>query len=603
MNRLCMRIIAYSLSFVVLFISFFSAFSFPVSAGTTSDLYGTGSADDINIVKLLDMALNRGGMTMSPATIKAFLEYWYGAVKSDLTTCIDNASSTISTTEDFAAYVISALSDAEHYDQLGSIIKRYVQYVLSMGSKSVSDFKQLLLQEGTFRKFLLSYVTDENGNVVNTVKPLKTKYKTNSDFVNMVRQAADAYVKEYEGYYLIKTHKPDEFLPSFFRTKKQHDLTVAILKTISENMVIGVSSYRYGETNFYFRDYTGYNFVKKNYNSSSISFYCDAYDANWLKSNVKTHRMYFLDQDSSGGYLEDGTIVGDAFNLLDLSGSDYELNGSIYIMKDNPFLMTNVNYTYGWLCTKDGRYIKIWKSVDAMKGYSVGKSNIYYSTTYSSYDYSVDNSITFTGQYFTSNDYSHTTIQNNIDNSQDINETVVNNIVNNYIINNFYGTDVPGGGDDDPDDSGNWFADLITGIPELLAAIVDGIAGLKDKISELFISLFVPAPGFADPLFNKVDEKFMFMGQSEQNVNSIFNQFQTMGQTVPTITFPFSKTTLAKYGINDITVSFDWYVPYKPYVDTVFSAILWVMFAFNQYFAVKNIINASGNAVDIASRL
>lgn len=33
------------------------------AAYTTSDLYGTGSADEISILKLLDMALNKGGMS------------------------------------------------------------------------------------------------------------------------------------------------------------------------------------------------------------------------------------------------------------------------------------------------------------------------------------------------------------------------------------------------------------------------------------------------------------------------------------------------------------------------------------------------------------
>ncbi len=227
----------------------------------------------------------------------------------------------------------------------------------------------------------------------------------------------------------------------------------------------------------------------------------------------------------------------------------------------------------------------------------------------------MDNSITFTGQYYTTNAYSYTTIQNSIDNSQEINETTINNIVNNYITNNYYGTDNSGGGGsggggNDPGSSGNWFTDLITGIPKLLAALIDALSDLVsaggellEKIIRLFTDLFVPSEGFADPLIEKANEKFTFREQSEKNINLIFDQFSGMGQSIPTLTFPFSKTSLAKYGVGDYTVSFDWYAPYKPSVDVIFSAILWVMFAFNQYFAVKNIINASGSAVDIATRL
>ncbi len=168
MKNLSYRITAYILSLVIVFSGIFSA-TLSVEAKSGRDLFGTDSADDIDIIKLLDMALNKGGMSMSPATIRAFLEYWWNSVVSDLNTCISNVDSVITTTQAFADYVISALEDTEHYDKLGDMMKRYVQYCLTMEYKSLSDFKQLLLQEGTFRKFLLSYVTDENGNIAGTV--------------------------------------------------------------------------------------------------------------------------------------------------------------------------------------------------------------------------------------------------------------------------------------------------------------------------------------------------------------------------------------------------------------------------------------------------
>lgn len=593
MRHIYIKITAYVLALVLISGSLFTALSLTADAKASRDLYGTGSADDIDITKLLDMALNKGGMSMSPSTIKAFLEYWWDSVASDLNTCIGNASSTITTTQDFANYIISALDNAEHYDRLGEMMKRYVQYVLTMGYKSLSDFKQLLTQEGTFRKFLLSYVVDEDGNIANTVNNKLKKYSLKSGLVNMVREAADAYIEEYEGYWLIPSFTYKDLSPSQFPTKTEYDCVTASLKTIPSGGVFLMSR---NSSYDYFMDATDDNFVANGTYSPGKSYglSVNKYDSNW--TFVYFNHVFFERSKPS---------------IVDLSkfNSDLYTYGTMFV-RLNLSDITACVQSWGFLFTLDGRTIKVWKSLDALKNYSVGKSNIYYSNTYSSFDNSVDNSVTFTGQYYTSNAYSHTTIQNNIDNSQEINETTVNNIVNNYITNNYYGTDNPGGGGDDPGSSGNWFTDLITGIPQLLAALVDGLADLVEAggklvegIVNLFTKLFVPSEGFADPLIEKVNEKFTFKEQSEKNINLIFDQFSSMGQSIPTLTFPFSKTSLAKYGVGDYTVSFDWYAPYKPSVDVVFSAILWVMFAFNQYFAVKNIINASGSAVDIATRL
>lgn len=590
------RISAFIMAVTIFLMSFSPVLSVDAKGGR--DLYGTGSADDINIIKLLDMALNRGGMSMSPATIQQFLEYWWDSVNADLTTCINNVDTSISGTSAFVNALNAALESSEHYDKLGDIIKKYINFCTTMEYKSLSDFKQLLTQEGTFRKFLLSYVTDENGNLVGTVDNKLAKYNLKSGFVNMVRQAADAYIEEYEGYYLVKTFTIDDIRPADFKYKEDYDIAYYFLKNkLGDELVAfkcgGASSMCF----LHVLLFDGINLVDSPYSDHVTNFQVFTYDDNW-----KQAFPYFWSVNPAATSYD----IIDSFP--DTSGCQLETTSSkrYSFCVDKTRITTNANFV---LFSKDGRAVKIWKTLDAFKNYTAGKSDIYYSTQYSGFDYTVDNSIEFNYDYYTNNEYSHTVIQNNIDNSTEVNETTINNIVNNYITNNNYG-DGSGSGGGGSSGGGNWFTDLISGIPELLASLINGLAGILDsvgnlvgKLVDLCTVLFVPSADVFDSVTTKVNDKFTFKDQSETNIRLIFDELPNMGQTAPTITFPFSETTLSKYGLEDVTVSFDWYEPYKPTVDAIFSAILWAMFAFNQYFAVKNIINASGSAVDISTRI
>jgi len=591
-----MKITAYALALVVLSASVFTAYPLTADAKGGRDLYGTGSADDIDITKLLDMALNRGGMSMSPSTIRAFLEYWWDSIAADLNTIIGNVDAGVTTTKDFTDYVISALENADHYDKLGEIMKKYVQFAVTLEFKNLSDLKQLLTQEGTFRKFLLSYVTDEDGNIVNTVDNKLKRYRLKGGFVNMVREAADAYIDEYESYYLVSTYTYNDLPPSIFNNKDFYDSLVASMKTLDDESVLLCFYYLtfnvglLRDVNFvgsYYPDrgnaYCKYG--KVSYFSSTV------YNSLWQGLNIK----YFqLNRDSGFDTIN---FKSDNLPSTSFSSSYAYICGIKYLGSFND----NSPKNYVTPFTSDGRAIKVWKTLDAMKSYTVGKCNIYYTNNYSRFDNSVDNSVTFTGQYYTSNAYSHTAIQQYIDNSQDINETVVNNIVNNYIINNYYGTDTPGGDvpGGDPD-TGNWFTELLNGIPQLLAALADGLAALSElggKLAEgvtnLFTKLFVPSEGFADPIKDKINNKFYFINETHSDIIGLVDRLDTMGKTVPTVTFPLSKTPLSRYGVGDLTVSFEWFEPYRTGFQLLISAIMWAMFLFNQFFSLKNLIQGT----------
>lgn len=493
--RLKKRLLALALAVLLVLPCALLSPALPVAAQTTSDLYGTGSADELNIVKLLDMALNKGGMSMSPATIRAFLEYWWSSVKSDLNTCISNAGSAITTTQDFAEYIYTALENTDHYDKLGSIVKKYVQYVLTMEVKSLSDFKQLLLQPDTFRKFLLSYVTDEDGNIVGTVDNKIKKYNIGKTLVNMTRQAADSYIEEYEGYWLVPTLTYKDLQVSSFSLKDDYDCVVASLKTIPSD---GVFAFSRSATSNYFLDLSSLNCVFRRYNGSSFenSVYINFYTNSW---NIQ--KPYYMTSDRKNP------------SVIDLSdfSSDAISNSTEYLIWTDFVLST----ASSWYCifTSDGRSIKIWKSLDAFKASSVGQSDIYYTNAYSRYDASVDNSIEFSGSYYSSNSstYSHDIIQNNIDNSSEVNESTINNITYQTInnITNNYG-DSSGSGSGSSGSGGWWnvgdgIEAFIQGVAELLdfaLKLLGDLVGLLGRfltdVLEVFKSLGVVGSGFGE---------------------------------------------------------------------------------------------------------
>ncbi len=520
---------------------------------------------------------------MSPSTIKAFLEYWWDSVASDINTCIGNASSAITTTQDFADYIISALNNAEHYDKLGEIIKRYVQYVLTLDYKSLSDFKQLLTQEGTFRKFLLSYVVDEDGNIAGTVDNKLKRYSLKSDLVNMVRQASDYYISEHESYFLIKSHTVNDISVSSFFYQQEYTSICNVLRSIPSDMQVMLTYQSLGGTQsaYRFTDFTNCGFVSASPTATNPAARLNTYiyNSNWTLTTSVRYCDIVKQADKTASDFTAANIAN--------SNTTHRLYQFTFDKPSN----------YPWLYTSDGRLVKIWKSLDAYKKYTVNKQDIYYTDKYSDFDTMADNTINFNYSYYATTNYSHIAIQNNIDNSQEINETTINNIVNNYITNNYYGTDNSGG-----DGSGSGSGDD-SGISQLLAVLVDGLAALADSVGKLldgienlFMKLFVPAEGFADPIKDKINTKFYFIGETHSDIVGLVDRFDAMGNTVPTVTFPLSKTPLAKYGVSDITVSFDWFEPYRVGFQLLISAIMWAMFLFNQFFGLKNLIRGTDSA-------
>lgn len=445
----------------------------PVCAGgaAAGGLLGSGAADEINIVRILDMALNKAGMSMSPSKIREFLNYWWESVQSDIWILLSDAGTTITTASDFVDYIASAASDPTKADglEMVDLTLKFARFCITMEFKTLSDFKNLLMQEGVFRRFLLSYVTDQDSNIAGTINNNKlVKYQLKPGFITMVRQAADCYIEDHEGYYLVKTHKPSDLLVNYFSNKAEYDEIRGIMNTIDDDMVISLAKSSYAEQIYYLYDLSNSNFVFVQNGSGYIGL--GLYGNDWVVPKLPRHQVTFkqglLD---SGGGIKLSEIETDAF----LSRFNYYIDKSPFAKNDS---------AYGWIFTKDGRAIKVWKTMDGFKSASVGQSGIYYASGYGTFNESKDTGLTFTGAYYNGS-YSHDTIQSTIDNSQTtVDNSVVNNIVNNYITNN-YGDETNSGGTSGGDSSGgsgNWW-DIGDGI----TSFVKGVAALLDFLLKL----------------------------------------------------------------------------------------------------------------------
>lgn len=440
-------------------------------------LLGSGAADEVNIVKIMDMALNKAGMSMSPSKIREFLQYWWSSVSSDIQILMNDADTTITTVSDFVEYVASAASDPTQHDGLKmmQLTLRFARFCAVQESKILTDYYNLLTRESLFRKFLLSFVTDQESNVVESIGNNKlAKYKLKSELVNMVRQAAESFIEEYEGYYLIKTFKAEDLLPSSFQYPQQYSSLVASAKTLSADMVL-LCSYQYSD------------------------LYLGLLDNPYFVGSLFSSGVQFTYINKSWSSAQFGiTVFRDEMEPIDfsagssLSATRYTSGGTF-----TDYLKSGVDRLYFFMpITIDGRSIRVWKSLDTLKNHNFGKSDIYYSNAYSAYDSGTDNSVEFTGSYYsnTSTNYSHQNIQNTIDNSSEVNESTVNNIVNNYITNvtNNYGGGDGSGDDENPDDwwhIGDGIEAFIKGVASLLDFILKLLGGLVDLLGKFLTSV------------------------------------------------------------------------------------------------------------------
>lgn len=124
------------------------------------------------------------------------------------------------------------------------------------------------------------------------------------------------------------------------------------------------------------------------------------------------------------------------------------------------------------------------------------------------------------------------------------------------------------------------------------------------KIIEMFRSLlkdlFVPSDNYFSDKISEVQNKFTFIEQISNSVNSIKELFANINNS-PTLSVSLGSTKYnEKMEVNIIDLN--WYAPYKQYGDMFISAFMYIFFIWRVYFNLSNTINGvSSVSYDISS--
>lgn len=317
------------------------------------------------------------------------------------------------------------------------------------------------------------------------------------DFVTWIREIFEDYADSDAPYVYVNTLSPENINPLWFNERTQY-LTVKDYIANSEYPIhitmlqhTGLQYFSTGSDNTY----------------KAESIHIVAFN--------KPHGIYrYHDTLGSDSYSIVVGVVGEDWEaegfpqfsqnvsqLGNIQNSEYWSESQYTTIFCN-FNQDTEGYGRAWLATKDGRVVKVFKTLDDYKNFTVGREPYYITTTSGSYN-TTDNSVKVSGDYITGSnyEYSHDVVQNEIDNSQNVDNSVVNNIVNNNqqtIINNYASTVVPdSGSDDNGSDNDGGFGSILDGLGSIFGGITDiigfllGVVGdALSLISSLFTTIF-----------------------------------------------------------------------------------------------------------------
>lgn len=107
--------------------------------------------------------------------------------------------------------------------------------------------------------------------------------------------------------------------------------------------------------------------------------------------------------------------------------------------------------------------------------------------------------------------------------------------------------------------------------------------------------MFIPNQENLQTKINTIKQKFSFIDSISNNFSNIQSMvFTNDTSTSLTISVPNNRT-----GINEITViDLSWYAPYKPYADTIITALIYLFFSWRVYSGLPNIISGVSHVTD-----
>ena len=422
---------------------------------------------------------------------------------------------------------------------------------------SATEFYNYMISDGYTEEEAEETVHGGGGHVRDGISVDESGNVTYSDEVcDLFHGFTKSYIDSNCGYFTVMSLGLEDFKPSQFYSLNAYNNFCTIVRNSNKPYYyFFISNIR----NVYIRSIDGY-LVGSNKKEFDYTSTLSLYDKNWLL--VKNNQFVYTDY-----YIRNGTVYFDvsetnhdmAFCLdrnvntvlcdCDWFTDDYYKDKCINdfpcgLSEDHvglngadvsylPSGLTDFKYKFLW---SDSRWntmivaptrtpIKVFKTVDAMKNYSVGNQPYYVTDSFNNYNSSIDNSVTMTStEYAYYNDNSTTmyqTIQNNITNyGGEIDETTVQKIVDDAvkeikdsIVNS--GNDGSGGSENGgSDNGGSGVGDLVGGIGKLLdtvLSLIGKVMGVVADFTQSILDLFTGFTDFTDGFSNFLSGAFAFI--------------------------------------------------------------------------------------------
>lgn len=317
------------------------------------------------------------------------------------------------------------------------------------------------------------------------------------ELVDLMKQACDKYIKEQTGWYEIQTADVSDVSATWFSTQADYNKFVGFLKNLGPNDGIVVKSFTSylpsgsdewvtGATCSDIFDVTEFDLVLDRYEEVSASypyggisfkFYKDWADDSTVMSNLRfmSSATELIDNPTNDTSWADGwySVTMDActFPSIDVRNSQ---TATQFVGGDSPWRRV--------LFTKTSKLLRVYKTVDDMKMYSVGERPYYATSDFYNYDSSQDNSVTLTGSDLSNGSvygdvYNY--IINNYDNPDGLTEDELRDILDDYFNNSGGGSGSSGNGSGSGS-SGNGLMDFLGG----LGSIGDAILSILGKLME-----------------------------------------------------------------------------------------------------------------------
>ena len=139
-------------------------------------------------------------------------------------------------------------------------------------------------------------------------------------------------------------------------------------------------------------------------------------------------------------------------------------------------------------------------------------------------------------------------------------------------------------------------------LSNILTNILNAISNLVADLLNGLKNLFVPDEDFFSEKFAEFKSHFAFI----DTFTGFVSQFQNMERKneAPSILIDFSSAESEyNYGGSAVALNLSWYSRYKPIVDIVITAFVYVFFIWRFYCRIPEIIRGAGISTDYTSRI